>query len=214
MTNRDSEPSTPQDDEANIHGVDTVPPPESGDAYSAMTVVREAPPAVLEAIRKRKLEEAVKKADAAHEKKVAEKSVEITVEIASDKPSDMPIASLATPLVAADDQDEPAPESPPASALASQRLPHIEGYIVPGPSGVEPEQDEDVSSLSIRPRLPEEAEAEHADASILAIEAAPEGPALRSPFAPPPRRNAETVTLVVIALIALAAGWLLSALFR
>jgi hypothetical protein len=44
---------------------DTVPPPER-DAYSAMTVARGAARFVLEAIRKRKPEEAVKKADAEH----------------------------------------------------------------------------------------------------------------------------------------------------
>jgi hypothetical protein len=44
--------------EGHIHRADTVPPPNSGDAYSAETVVREAPPEVLAAIRERRKEQA------------------------------------------------------------------------------------------------------------------------------------------------------------
>jgi hypothetical protein len=42
-----------QDSDRKIYIADTVPPPAGGDAYSAATVVREAPPEVLEAIRQR-----------------------------------------------------------------------------------------------------------------------------------------------------------------
>jgi hypothetical protein len=42
------------DEEKALQQMDTVPPPASGDAYSAETVVRQAPPEVLEAIRKRR----------------------------------------------------------------------------------------------------------------------------------------------------------------
>ena len=35
-----------------VHRVDTVPPPASGDVYSAQTAVREVPPDVLDAIRR------------------------------------------------------------------------------------------------------------------------------------------------------------------
>lgn len=229
MTNRDS--STPPEEAANIQSNDTVPPPESGDAYSAMTVVREAPPAVLEAIRKRKLEEAVKRADAAHEKKAAERAGEITVEVGSEKPtapqSDNAPAIFATPAF----KEERASLSPPASALVTPPLPRIEGYGVPGPANDDDDDDDDagdpravapdaapdeeaperISSLSIRPKVPAVAEAEHADPSILAIEPAPDGKALdmRSPFAPSPRRAAENMTLVIIAVIALVAGWVL-----
>jgi len=40
--------------EGEIHRVDTVPPPESGDAYSADTVIRDVPREALDAIRDRK----------------------------------------------------------------------------------------------------------------------------------------------------------------
>ena len=239
MTSRDSEPSSPPEGEENIHGVDTVPPPESGDAYSAMTVVREAPPAVLEAIRKRKLEEAVKKAGAAQEKKAVERASEVSVEIgsdtASDKPQDPKPPTIDTPLVGSDKSrtsdepkksDEPEnadaaedPEaiaalSPPSSALAPAPLPRIEGYGVPSPNGVD-DEDQDESGLSIRPNVPARAKEEHADASILAIEPSADSKRLNmdAPFAPAPRRTSENVTLAIIVVIALAAGWILSALF-
>ena len=208
MSSRESEPSRPPEDDANVHGVDTVPPPESGDAYSAMTVVREAPPAVLEAIRKRKLEEAVKKADAAQEKKAAERAVEISVEI-----DPRPKAPEEAPGDAPEEAEELAPISPPASALAPAPLPRIEGYGVPRPNGND--DDDGESALSIRPNVPATAEAERAEPSILAIEPAADGKALNmaSPFAPAPRRTAGTMTLAIIAIIALAAGWALSAIF-
>ncbi len=47
------------DSEGRINRADTVPPPPSGDAYSAATVVREAPPEVLAAIRERKKQAAL-----------------------------------------------------------------------------------------------------------------------------------------------------------
>jgi hypothetical protein len=234
VTSRDSEPSSPPEGEENVHGVDTVPPPESGDAYSAMTVVREAPPAVLEAIRKRKLEEAVKKADAAQEKKATERSVELTGEMgsgtASEKLQDTKPPGVDTAPPGSDkphpsdepkkseepeEQEELAPLSPPASALAPAPLPRIEGYGVPRTNGVD-DDDQDESGLSIRPNVPASAKKEeHADASILAIEASADGKSLNmaAPFAPAPRRMSENVTLAVIVVIALAAGWILSALF-
>lgn len=224
VSSRESEPSRSPEDDANIHGVDTVPPPESGDAYSAMTVVREAPPAVLEAIRKRKLEEAVKKADAAHEKKAAERAGEITVEVgsaaASEQPPEEKAPAVDTTLLESNEPDEPEdPEafaalSPPSSALAPAPLPRIEGYRVPRPNGHD-DDDQDESALSIRPNVPARVDAEHADASILAIEPSADGKALNmaSPFAPAPRRTAENVTFAIIAIIALAAGWILSAIF-
>jgi hypothetical protein len=53
-----------RDSEGQIFRADTVPPPASGDAYSAATVVREAPPEMLAAIRERKkLKEASAKPD-------------------------------------------------------------------------------------------------------------------------------------------------------
>jgi hypothetical protein len=39
---------------ANVHEVDTIPPPPSGDAYAAATVVRLAPPEVLASLRAKK----------------------------------------------------------------------------------------------------------------------------------------------------------------
>ncbi len=47
------------DSEGDVFRADTVPPPASGDAYSAETVVREAPAEVLAAIKKRKRDEAL-----------------------------------------------------------------------------------------------------------------------------------------------------------
>ena len=232
MTSRDSEPSSPPEGEENIHGVDTVPPPESGDAYSAMTVVREAPPAVLEAIRKRKLEEAVKKADAAQEKKAGDRAGDVPVETATDKPLDKPGADkspvtsppISSALFESNKSDEPeepddpedrAPLSPPASALAPAPLPRIEGYGVPTPNGAD-DDDQDESGLSIRPNVAPSAREEHADASILAIEPTADSKRLNmdAPFAPAPRRTSENVTLAIIVIIAIAAGWILSALFR
>jgi hypothetical protein len=43
-----------QSGEGEVHRVDTVPPPASGDAYSADTVIRDVPPEALEAIRERR----------------------------------------------------------------------------------------------------------------------------------------------------------------
>lgn len=53
-----------QSGEAEVHRVDTVPPPASGDAYSADTVIRDVPREALEAIReKRKNSEKRRAAD-------------------------------------------------------------------------------------------------------------------------------------------------------
>jgi hypothetical protein len=45
------------DDDSKIAGVSTLPPPASGDAYNGETAVREIPPEILNAIRKRAAEE-------------------------------------------------------------------------------------------------------------------------------------------------------------
>ena len=45
------------DEESKVVGVATLPPPESGDAYNGATAVREIPPEILNAIRKRAAEE-------------------------------------------------------------------------------------------------------------------------------------------------------------
>ncbi len=63
--------------EGEVHRIDTVPPPASGDAYSADTVIRDVPREALEAIReKRKNSEKRRAADAATSQPAAEKKAE------------------------------------------------------------------------------------------------------------------------------------------
>ena len=172
-------------------------------------------------------------------KKAAERAVEVSVEVGSDtasaKPHDPKPSAVDTAPPGSDKShtsDEPkksdGPESseepgdaeafaalsPPSSALAPAPLPRIEGYGVPSPNGVD-DEDQDESGLSIRPNVPTRAKEEHADASILAIEPSADSKRLNmaAPFAPAPRRTSENVTLAIIVVIALAAGWILSALF-
>jgi hypothetical protein len=89
--------------DSEVHRVDTVPPPASGDAYSADTVIRDVPREALEAIReKRKTSEkrraAEKKETPAEEQSVV--SEETAVE-AAEKPAEKKEDAKAPPAAAA-----------------------------------------------------------------------------------------------------------------
>jgi hypothetical protein len=93
-----------QSGEAEVHRVDTVPPPESGDAYSADTVIRDVPAEALEAIReRRKNSESRRAAERAEEK------------LASDRPTPQKTAvASADESASASSEERPASEKPAA----------------------------------------------------------------------------------------------------
>ena len=123
------------------HRVDTVPPPASGDAYSADTVIRDVPRAALEAIRERKRVEREAERSARKEatdslpklsgvgedEKSSAKTVAAHVLPDSDKP---PIKSAApAPAVV-----EKAPQAQ-APARPAQAKPHVYNGPPPVTSG-------------------------------------------------------------------------------
>ncbi|MEO7111485.1 MAG: hypothetical protein ABI183_13685 [Polyangiaceae bacterium] len=106
-----------QSGEAEVHRADTVPPPASGDAYSADTVIRDIPREALEAIRdKRKSSEkqrAAESSDASPKEPAVtteETAAEKSAKEAAEKPAEKPAEQLAA---------KPAAEKPIAKKVAA-----------------------------------------------------------------------------------------------
>jgi FtsZ-interacting cell division protein ZipA len=99
--------------EAEVHRVDTVPPPASGDAYSADTVIRDVPREALDAIReKRKSSEKRRAAESseASSKEPAVTTEKTTAEKSPDKSAEKPAEKAAA---------KPAAEKPIARKVAA-----------------------------------------------------------------------------------------------
>jgi FtsZ-interacting cell division protein ZipA len=109
--------------EGEVHRVDTVPPPASGDAYSADTVIRDVPREALDAIReRRKNSEKRRAAEAAPKEPAAEKKAEAKpAEEPKEEPNkvDSKSSPAAVETVAA---EKPAPKK--ASPLAAHSPAH------------------------------------------------------------------------------------------
>lgn len=90
--------------EGEIHRVDTVPPPASGDAYSADTVIRDVPREALEAIREKR--------KSSENRRAAERVDLAKDSSTNDAPAAKP-ADIKTPVIVADvaDEDEEKPIS-------------------------------------------------------------------------------------------------------
>lgn len=120
------------------HRVETVPPPPSGDAYSADTVIRDVPREALEAIRERKrvereAERAARKAetdslpklsDSSEDDKASAKTIAAHVLPDSDKP---PLAVKSSP---------PAPLEKAPLAQAPARPAEAKPHVYKGPPPV------------------------------------------------------------------------------
>lgn len=120
-----------------LNDLDTVPPPEGGDAYGNATVVRAAPSEILEAIRRERENDA--KADAKADGKGEEKVIVAAGATGAERPSDSSDVDMAyKPVEPASVAKIPIPLDP--AALKPARVPQdfeklmsqrAEGAIVP-----------------------------------------------------------------------------------
>lgn len=135
--NKGSAPDGEDDAEEDVYRVETVPPPESGDAYSAPTVVKEAPEAVLNAIRRAKVKRAAGARDVTSAQDAApivprpprvpqiDTSAPPAKSTTSASPSASPRATSELPSGAPNDSAATHANSPPGESLAALTQPVI-----------------------------------------------------------------------------------------
>jgi hypothetical protein len=102
--------------EAEVHCVDTVPPPASGDAYSADTVIRDVPREALEAIREKRKSE---KRRAAESSEALPKEQAVTTEKPAAEKSPNKLAGKPAEKPAEQTAAKPAAEKPIAKKVAA-----------------------------------------------------------------------------------------------
>jgi hypothetical protein len=110
-----------QSGEGEVHRVDTVPPPASGDAYSADTVIRDVPREALDAIREKRKNSENRRAAANSESSANAESSAKEPAVSSDKPAELekPKAESAPSKSEAKPAEKPA-EKPAAAKPATK----------------------------------------------------------------------------------------------
>lgn len=119
-----------------LNDLDTVPPPDGGDAYGNATVVRQAPSEILEAVRRevaaeQEAAQSERRPTGSHEAKVVVEEPEpetVVVDLPDEKPR-APAAARPEPARA---EAPPAPATLDAAALRPARLPQDIEKLVPG----------------------------------------------------------------------------------
>jgi hypothetical protein len=101
--------------EGEVHRVDTVPPPASGDAYSADTVIRDVPREALDAIREKRKSSENRRAAAIAESSAKEPAVTSDKPAALEKPK-----AESTPAKSETKPAEKSPEKPAEKPAASK----------------------------------------------------------------------------------------------
>jgi hypothetical protein len=129
-----------------LNDLDTVPPPDGGDAYGNATVVRQAPSEILEAVRR---EVAAEKEAAQSERRptgalepkvVVDEPETVVVDLPDERPPAAPAAAARAPTPAAPARAAApaAPATLDAAALRPARLPQDIEKLVPGASAPKP----------------------------------------------------------------------------
>lgn len=158
-----------------INDLDTVPPPDGGDAYGNATVVRAAPSDILDAIRRERATESGPKAPEAG-KPAPNASLRARLERATDEISDIPL--------------EPSDVGP----FASTEVEVDEAPIGPPPP---------LSAAALRPaRVPADFDklmSQRTEASVVATSA--QEVTEQAPLATPPKKRSQTVITVVIVVL-------------
>lgn len=120
-----------------LNDLDTVPPPDGGDAYGNATVVRQAPSEILEAVRRevaaeKEAAQSERRPTGSHEAKVVVEEPEpetVVVDLPDEKPRPPAAAARPEPARA---EAPPAPATLDAAALRPARLPQDIEKLVPG----------------------------------------------------------------------------------
>lgn len=126
-----------------LNDLDTVPPPDGGDAYGNATVVRQAPSEILEAVRRevaaeKEAAQSERRPTGSHEAKVVVEEPEpetVVVDLPDEKPR---AAAAAARAEAARAEAPPAPATLDAAALRPARLPQDIEKLVPGVGATAP----------------------------------------------------------------------------
>ena len=147
-TEKDDEKASEATEEKRILEMDTIPPPESGDAYSALTAVREAPEDLLLAIRSAK---------AARNRHELLADVALSGERASDAPGAPDAAKVAQARATNPVKPSVKPSATPAVKPAARpsvkplaaRVADVRPAAAPGPSPVPSLNDDDESASAL-----------------------------------------------------------------
>lgn len=134
-----------------LNDLDTVPPPNGGDAYGNATVVRQAPSEILEAVRRevaaeKEAAQSERRPTGSHEAKVVVEEPEpetVVVDLPDEKPRAPAAAARAE---AARAEAPPAPATLDAAALRPARLPQDIEELVPGAGATAPKAAEPAPS--------------------------------------------------------------------